>query len=222
MTRRQIRGVAAALFAALALVASCGADGGGKPAPADKKVLMDPAADQMKQEAPADFRARFETTKGAFAIAVDRKLSPRGADRFYNLVRHGYYNGNKFFRVLPGFIVQWGMNGDPEVNGVWSEARILDDPVQASNERGTVTFAKPPMPNGRSTHLFINLGNNANLDRQGFAAFGRVVEGMEVVEAINAEYGQKPDQGQIAARGNAYLEETFPNLDAILSATIDD
>lgn len=206
---------------AAAVIAGCGS---GDTANADdakkQKVLMDAASPEMKKQAPAAYNARFETNKGVFVIAVERKLSPNGADRFYNLVRNGYYDGNKFFRVLPNFIVQWGMHGDPEINKIWSESRIMDDPVLMSNKKGTITFAKPGAPNARSTHLFINYKDNTNLDRQGFAAFGQVVEGMEVVEAINAEYGQSPDQGSIAEHGNAYLNERFPNLDTILKATI--
>jgi len=153
---------------------------------------------------------------------VERDLAPRGADRFYNLVKNGYYDGQRFFRVVPGFVVQWGMHGDPEVTAVWYNARIPDDPVKGSNVRGTVTFATSGA-NSRTTQLFINLGDNSgNLDRQGFAPFGRVADGMQAVDAINAEYGQRPDQGKIHANGNTYLEEKFPNLDYIKTARIAD
>lgn len=213
------------LFAAV-VIAGCGngdaADAAKPDATETNKVLMDVDSPEMKKQAPAAFKARFDTNKGAFVIEVERKLSPNGVDRFYNLVRNGYFDGNKFFRVLPGFIVQWGMHGDPEINEIWSESRIMDDPVQMSNKKGTITFAKPGSPNARSTHLFINYVDNTNLDGQGFAAFGHVSEGMEVVEAINSEYKGTPNQGMIAEGGNAYLNEHYPNLDTILSAKIVD
>ena len=185
-------------------------------------ALMDPAGAEMTKEAPATFKARFETTKGSFVVEVERRLAPNGADRFFNLVRHGYYNGNKLFRVIPGFVVQWGMSGDPALNKVWHMARIPDDPVMTSNEPGTITFAMAG-PNTRTTQLFINYKNNAGLDGQGFSPFGRVVEGMEVVESFNAEYGGTPaaNQQNIGAKGDAFLEKNFPNLDAILTATIE-
>ena len=189
-----------------------------------KSVLMNKDSPEMKKQAPEKYKARFETGKGAFVIEVERKLSPRGADRFYNLVNNGYYDGVKFFRVSPGFVVQWGMHGDPAINAIWSEARIMDDPVATSNVKGSITFAKPQAPNARSTQVFINFKDNSFLDKMGFPPFGHVVEGMEVVEALNGEYGEAPTpkQGEIAARGNAFLNEAFPNLDTILSAKIVD
>ena len=222
---KTLRTLTTTLLAAV-VIAGCGngdsVDAGNTDATERNKVLMDADSPEMKKQAPAAFMARFDTNKGAFVIAVERKLSPHGADRFYNLVRNGYFDGNKFFRVLPGFIVQWGMNGDPAINKIWSESRILDDPVQISNKKGTITFAKPGSPNARSTHLFINYADNTNLDGQGFAPFGHVSEGMEVVEAINSEYKQAPKQGMIFEGGNAYLNEHYPNLDTILSAKIVD
>ena len=218
---RTTRIAAIAAGAALAGMTACGtpeeAGMGG-----DMSALMDPAGAEMTKEAPATFRARFETTKGTFVVEVERKLAPNGADRFYNLVRHGYYNGTKLFRVLPGFVVQWGMSGDPALNKVWHMARIPDDPVMASNEPGTITFAMAG-PNTRTTQLFINYKNNAGLDSQGFSPFGRVVEGMEVVESFNDEYGSTPasNQQRIGEEGDAFLDKHFPNLDAILSATIE-
>ena len=186
----------------------------------DKGVLMNPGSPEMTQQAPDQFRARFETTAGDFVIDVQRELSPNGVDRFYNLVRNGYYNDQRFFRVVPGFIVQWGMHGDPEVTAKWYGAPIQDDPVKSSNAAGTVTFAKTNLPNSRTTQLFINLSDNASLDRQGFSPFGTVTEGMESVQAINAEYQQKPDQQQIGNRGNKYLNKLFPNLSYITSAYV--
>ena len=222
---KTLRTLTTILLAAV-VIAGCGngdsVDAANTDATERNKVLMDADSPEMKKQAPAAFMARFDTNKGAFIIAVERKLSPHGADRFYNLVRNGYFDGNKFFRVLPGFIVQWGMNGDPAINKIWSESRILDDPVQISNKKGTITFAKPGSPNARSTHLFINYADNNNLDGQGFAPFGHVSEGMEVVEAINSEYKQAPKQGMIFEGGNAYLNEHYPNLDTILSAKIVD
>jgi len=207
----------------LLLLASCG--GGpenGGDAPATKAVLMDPQSEEMKTQAPDTYQARFETSGGTILIDVERQSSPNGADRFYNLVRNGYFDGCRFFRVVPGFIVQWGMNPDPALTATWQGARIMDDPVQISNDRGTLTFAKTGAPNSRSSQMFINLGDNANLDSQGFAPFGRVVSGMDVVDAINAEYGQQPSQQSISERGNEYLNERFPNLDYIKSATIEE
>ena len=222
---KTLRTLTTILLAAV-VIAGCGngdsVDAANTDATERNKVLMDADSPEMKKQAPAAFMARFDTNKGAFVIAVERKLSPHGADRFYNLVRNGYFDGNKFFRVLPGFIVQWGMNGDPAINKIWSESRILDDPVQISNKKGTITFAKPGSPNARSTHLFINYADNTNLDGQGFAPFGHVSEGMEVVEAINSEYKQAPNQRMISEGGNAYLNEHYPKLDTILSAKIVD
>lgn len=219
---RTTRIAAIAAGAALAGVTACGTPEEEGSMGGDMEVLMDPAGAEMTKEAPATFRARFETTKGTFVVEVERKLAPRGSDRFYNLVRNGYYNGTKLFRVIPGFVVQWGMSGDPALNKVWHQARILDDPVMTSNEAGTITFAMAG-PNTRTTQLFINYKNNAGLDGQGFSPFGRVVEGMEVVESFNAEYGSTPasNQQRIGAEGDAFLDKNFPNLDAILSATIE-
>ena len=183
---------------------------------------MDPAGKALNEQAPDEFSVRLETSAGPVVIQVTREWAPRGADRFYNLVRNGFYDEQRFFRVVPGFVVQWGLSGNPELNQVWHRAHILDDPVKQINERGRITYAKSNQPNTRTTQLFINSGDNANLDDMGFAPFGEVVEGMEVVDAINAEYGQQPSQGQVAGRGNAYLEENFPNLDYIVKAEIID
>ena len=183
---------------------------------------MDPTGEALNEQAPDEFSVRLETSVGSVVIQVTREWAPIGADRFYNLVRNGFYDEQRFFRVVPGFVVQWGLSGDPKLNQVWHRAHILDDPVVQSNMRGRITYAKTNQPNTRTTQLFINLGDNANLDGMGFAPFGEVVEGMEVVDAINAEYGQQPSQGQIGNRGNAYLEENFPNLDYIVKAEIID
>ena len=142
--------------------------------------LAEPA--KLNAKAPDRFRARFDTTEGTFIIEVHREWSPNGADRFYNLVKNGYYDGVKFFRVVPGFVVQWGIHGDPSIATTWLKATIPDDPVKESNTRGFVTFAKSGSPNSRSVQLFINLVDNVRLDKMGFAPFGMVLEGMDVVD----------------------------------------
>jgi peptidyl-prolyl cis-trans isomerase A (cyclophilin A) len=150
---------------------------------------------------------------------VTRSWAPIGADRFYNLVKHGFYNNAAFFRIVPGFIVQFGLSGDPAVNRAWKNANIKDDAVTQSNRPGTLTFATAG-PNTRTTQLFINLGNNAGLDGQGFAAFGQVSSGMDVVQKLYSGYGERPDQGSITSEGKAYLDKNFPNIDRIETATI--
>ena len=186
-------------------------------AAAGKGKLMDPAA--LKEAAPEIFKARFETSKGAFVIEVTRAWAPNGADRFYSLVKNGFFDNVRFFRVVPHFMVQFGINGDPALNNVWREARIQDDPVKESNKRGYVTFATSG-PNSRTTQIFINFGDNAGLDGQGFSPFGRVVEGMDAVDRINSASGERPNQGRIQMEGNAYLEKEFPALDFVKGATI--
>jgi peptidyl-prolyl cis-trans isomerase A (cyclophilin A) len=185
--------------------------------------FADPA--KLNTKAPESFKAKFETTKGNFTVEVTRSLAPNGADRFYNLVRSGYFNDLAFFRVIAGFMCQFGIHGDPKVSAAWRSAQIPDDPVKASNTRGAITFATAG-PNTRTTQLFINFGDNAGLDKMGFSPFGKVVEGMEVVDKINNEYGEGaprgrgPDQGRVQMEGNAYLKKAFPNLDYIKSASI--
>lgn len=210
------------ILGAALVAAGCGSqEKVGSSARIDKGALMDPQSEAVKEQAPDQFAARFETSAGDFTIEVERDLASQGADRFYNLVKNGYYDGQRFFRVVPGFVVQWGMHGDPEITAQWQNARIPDDPVKGSNVRGTITFATSGA-NSRTTQLFINLGDNAGLDNQGFAPFGRVADGMQAVDAINAEYGQRPSQQDIGMRGNAYLEEKFPNLDYVKTASIVD
>lgn len=179
--------------------------------------FADPA--KLTAKAPETFKAQFDTTKGQFTIEVTRSLAPNGADRFYNLVKSGYFKDLAFFRVVPHFMVQFGIHGDPAVSAKWREANLPDDPVKGSNTRGAITFATAG-PNTRTTQLFINFADNTFLDSQGFSPFGKVVSGMEVVDKINAEYGESPNQGQIQMEGNAYLKKEFPNLDYIKSATI--
>jgi peptidyl-prolyl cis-trans isomerase A (cyclophilin A) len=185
--------------------------------PGPRAALLDPS--QAKAKAPATFRARFDTTRGVFVVAVTRAWAPLGADRFYNLVQAGFYDDAGFFRVVPGFVVQFGLNGDPNVNAAWEQARIADDPVKQTNAPGRIVFATAG-PGTRTTQLFVNLGNNGRLDGMGFAPFGEVVSGMDVVQAIYAGYGQTPDQGLITMRGNGYLKGQFPRLDFIRKNTI--
>ena len=169
---------------------------------------------------PDSFRVLFETSRGNFTIEIKRSLAPIGVDRFYELVQNGYFTDVRFFRVVPGFIAQFGMHGDPKTNATWMSSTLMDDPVAESNKRGTIVYATTPRPNTRSNQFFINFGDNAMLDAQGFAPFGHVVEGMAVVDAINAEYGESPDQPRIEAQGNAYLSDAFPRLDYIKSAKV--
>jgi peptidyl-prolyl cis-trans isomerase A (cyclophilin A) len=187
------------------------------PAPSTPDLT---APSKLTEKAPDTFKVRFDTTKGAFTVEVTRADSPNGADRFYNLVKSGYFKDIAFFRVVPGFMVQFGIHGDPKIAGAWREANIPDDAVKSSNTRGMLTFAKTGMPNSRSTQLFINFGNNTFLDGQGFSPFGKVTDGMDVVDKINSDSGERPDQMRIQTEGNAYLKKSFPNLDYIKSATI--
>jgi len=186
-------------------------------------ALHDPS--RATEQAPDRFRVRFETTKGPFVVEVTRAWAPRGADRFYNLVRAGYYDDVAFFRVIEGFMVQFGIHGDPRVNAAWRVARIPDDPGTQSNRRGTVTYAMAG-PDTRTTQLFINFKDNASLDSQGFAPFGRVIEGMAVVDSLYSGYGEGaprgmgPDQGRAQAEGNAYLRGSFPRLDLVKTARV--
>lgn len=168
------------------------------------------------EQAPESYKVQFETSAGNFTVEVTRKWAPVGADRFYELVKKDFYKECRFFRVVPGFMVQWGINGDPAIQKNWRDAKIKDDPVVASNQKGFITYATSG-PNSRTTQMFINYGNNSFLDGQGFAPFGRVIEGMDVVEKINPKNGERPDQGAMQMQGNAYLQQQFPDLDHIKS-----
>jgi peptidyl-prolyl cis-trans isomerase A (cyclophilin A) len=193
-------------------------------APVTANRLLTPAA--LNAKAPETFKAKFDTSKGVFVIEAHRDWAPIGTDRFYNLVRAGFYNNQRFFRALAGFMVQFGMSGTPAVQKVWNANawNLKDDPVKQSNKRGYVTFANAG-PNSRSTQLFINLVDNTFLDPEGmhFAPFGQVVEGMEVVDMLYTGYGRQnvPDQQRITNEGNAYLMKEYPKLDYIKTAIIE-
>jgi peptidyl-prolyl cis-trans isomerase A (cyclophilin A) len=179
--------------------------------------LLNPAS--LKARAPAVFKAKFTTTAGDFVVEVHREWAPLGADRFYNLIRYGYFTNAAFFRVVPGFVVQFGLSADPAVNKVWKTASIQDDPVIQSNKRGNLVFATAG-PNTRTTQLFINYADNARLDGMGFAPFASVVEGMDVVDKIHSAYGESPRQDLITEQGDAYLKANFPAIDKIKLARI--
>ena len=171
--------------------------------------------------APPEYKVRMQTTKGDVVILVHRDWAPIGADHFYELVKMGFYDNNGFFRTVPDFIVQWGMNGDPKVNRDWSEITVKDDPPKVSNKIGTVVFAQTSDPNSRTTQLFINLGDNSkSLDAQNFTPFGEVIQGMDNVMRITMQYREEPSQTAIGETGNAYLEEHFPHLDYTKKLTI--
>jgi peptidyl-prolyl cis-trans isomerase A (cyclophilin A) len=170
-------------------------------------------------QAPAVYRVNLDLTKGPVVVEVTRADAPEGADRFYNLVKDKYFDGARFFRVVPGFVVQFGLAADPAESKKWN-INIQDDPVKQTNARGTLVFAATSQKNSRSTQLFINLADNARLDGMGFAPFGKVVSGMEFVDQINPEYRENPDQEQITKEGNAYLQKEFPRMDYIKTARI--
>jgi len=178
-----------------------------------------PAAAITTETAPATYRVNLDTSRGPVVIEVTRADAPIGADRFYNLVKAKYFDGARFFRVIPGFMAQFGIAADPATTKAW-DVPIQDDPVKSSNVRGTLTFAATSSPNSRSTQLFINFGDNARLDSQRFAPFGKVVSGMENVDQIYSGDGERPDQSRIESEGNAYLEKEFPRLDYIKTARI--
>jgi peptidyl-prolyl cis-trans isomerase A (cyclophilin A) len=186
--------------------------------------LTNPSA--AKATAPPVYKAKFVTTKGDFVVEVHRDWAPLGADRFYNLVKMGFFNDTAFFRTVKGFMVQFGINGDPAVNTAWRPAHIQDDPTgKQSNTKGMVTFAMGG-PNTRTTQVFINYADNSRLDSMGFPPIGKVISGMDVVDAIEGMYGEGapqgrgPSQGRIQQEGNAYLKAQFPKLDYVKSASI--
>ena len=208
--------------ASMLLATACAASAAAPKAP-EPNPLLDPA--KLEATAPDVYRVAFDTSKGPFVLEVHREWATLGADRFYNLVANRFYDDVRFFRVVSGFMAQFGLSGDPAVNAAWDDATIADDPVVQSNTRGMVSFAMAG-PNTRTTQLFINLVDNVRLDRMGFAPFGKVVEGMEVVDALHSGYGEGaprgrgPRQDRIGAEGNVYLTTEFPELDFIRTARI--
>jgi peptidyl-prolyl cis-trans isomerase A (cyclophilin A) len=197
---------------------------GGDPPKDGNHPLFHP--EKATETAPDQYKVKFETTKGDFVVEVHRDWAPLGADRFYNLVKLGFYDGVKFFRAVDGFMVQFGINGDGRVNGKWMSADIKDDPPKQSNKRGFITFAMAGK-DSRTTQVFINYSDaNVRLDSGGFAPFGQVVDGMNVVDSLYKGYGEGaprgrgPDQGRIQSEGNAYLEKSFPLLDGVKTAKV--
>jgi peptidyl-prolyl cis-trans isomerase A (cyclophilin A) len=205
------------LLLAPALALALSACGGSKSSV--PQALLDPA--KLTAKAPQTFTTTFDTTRGTFEIEVHRAWAPHGADRFYNLVQNGFYDGVEFFRVVPGFVVQFGISPYPTVSAAWRNAAIPDDPVTTHNLRGGVTFASAG-PSTRTTQVFINLGNNARLDTSGFARFGTVTKGMNVVDQLYSGYADEPSaqQGQIEANGNDWLAQNYPKLDSIKTAKV--
>lgn len=188
-----------------------------RPAASAGPSLLHPAS--LTAKAPAEFKVAFTTSAGNFIVLVHRDWAPLGADRFYNLARRGFFTNASFFRVVPGFVVQFGLNANPAVNKVWDQAKIQDDPVKQSNKRGTLVFATAG-PNTRTTQLFINFADNGGLDGRGFAPFAEVVEGMETVDKIYPGYGEQPSQDLITAQGDAYIAKNFPKIDKIKFARV--
>lgn len=223
---RKRRAATAVLLATALIAAACGGDSDARPEA--QRQALNPlfTPKRLTERAPETFRVRLETSVGDVVIQVHRAWAPLGADRFYNLVANGFYDDTRVYRVLDGFMAQFGMNGDPRVNMAWRNAIIVDDPVTRSNTRGRVSFAKGG-PNSRTTELFINFRDNASLDERGFAPVGEVVEGMDVVDRFHAAYGDGPPRGegpyqaQVQAQGNAYLDVSFPELTRILSAKVE-
>jgi len=220
-----MRSVVALLFVAstamIAAQAPRPAAPAAKPAAAPNR-LLNPAA--LTAKAPDLFKVKFDTTKGPVILELHRDWAPKGVDRFYNMVRAGFFSNVRFFRVIPMFMAQFGVNGDPAVNTAWEKVRLTDDPPNGQkNVRGMLTYGTTGQPNSRGTQLFINYKDNSYLDAQGFVPIGQVVEGMEAVDMLNAEYGSAPQNNQqrIAAEGNKYLVANFPKLDYIKTATIE-
>ena len=189
------------------------------PTPAPNAALMHPAS--LTAQAPASFKVKLTTTKGDIIVQVTRAWAPKGADRFYNLVKNGFFTDAAFFRYVSGFIVQFGIPADPKVASVWQSANITDDPVTQDNAPGTLVFATAGKDT-RTTQLFINLADNTRgLGPQGFAPFGKVTQGMDIVSKLYSGYGESPNQGLVQSQGKAYLDKNFPKLDSIKSATIE-
>ncbi len=193
------------------------------PAPAQTAAPANPTENksmEMPAEAPATFRVQFECTNGTFVIECTKAWAPIGAQRFYDLVREGFYDGAAFFRVVPGFVVQFGLAADPKATAKWKSNTLKDEPVLESNKEGYICFAKSSLPNSRTSQVFISLADNARLDGMGFAPFGKVIAGMDVVRKITPKYGEQPNQGMITMEGAEYLKKNFPDMDGIKKATI--
>ena len=216
------------LLGTILVLASCGQSD-------NRQALMDPTSAAMNQQAPDEFKVEFSTSKGKFVVLVHREWAPIGADRFYNLVRNGYYDDQRLFRVVPGFVVQFGIHGDPEIAKLWfshpqlnpkyhNAVKLKDEPVKQSNKRGTITYAKGG-PDSRTTQVFVNLNDNSrSLDGLGFSPFGEVIEGFENVEAFYGGYGDQTLRrtGEILQQGNEFLAKKYPKLDSIQQARIVD
>jgi len=221
--RRRMRALIALTLSVLG--ASCQSDSGGSGGAASS-ALTKPDKTALASPAPDSFKVAFETSKGNFTVMAHRNWAPHGVDRFYHLVQLGYFDDARFFRVLRGFMAQFGMNGNPRVTATWEPLTIPDDSVKQSNVRGMVTFAAGSAPDTRSTQLFINYADNRNLDGMRFAPIGQVVDGMSVVDSLYADYGEGapdgsgPSQERLASEGNAYLTKNFPKLDFIKTARI--
>jgi len=187
----------------------------------EKNPLLDPKDPAVNQTAPDVFKVKLVTSKGDVLLEVHRDWAPKGADRFYNLVNAGFYDECRFFRVIDNFMVQFGLNGDPSVSAAWKNAKLEDDSVNESNKRGYVSYAMAGK-NTRTTQLFINYKDNSRLDGMGFSPFAKVIEGMDTVDMLYSSYGENPPevQGSIQSIGNSYLQEKYPKLDYIKSATV--
>jgi cyclophilin family peptidyl-prolyl cis-trans isomerase len=224
---RGARSFAAVLIAGSLLACTTGTRAQTTAIPADARAaLLDPAHTFWSTRAPDTFRARFETTKGSFVLEVFRSWAPIGADRFYNLIRSGFYDDSRFSRVVDGWIVQWGIPSDPQVGAVWRKQGMPDDSVRQSNVRGTFAFAMTG-PGERTTQVYISLRDNSRQDAQGFAPFGRVVQGMDVIEKLHSGYGEGSGGGMRAGKqgplfegGNAYIDQNYPLLDKLIRARI--
>jgi peptidyl-prolyl cis-trans isomerase A (cyclophilin A) len=216
------------LISSIFLTAGCGKKEAAKQEAISKisNKILNPDPAELNQPAPAKFQVKFETSKGDFVVEVYRDWSPHGADRLYYLAKNGFYDDVRFFRVIAGFMAQFGYHGDPKVIQAWQNLTIPDDPVKESNLRGYVSFAKSQLPNSRTTQLFINYVNNSRLDGYGFAPVGKVIEGMDIVDQLYNGYGEGapsgngPSQALIQQGGNEYLNKNFPNLDYIKRALI--
>ena len=212
---------------AASVLVACSGDEAPSGEGLQQAILLDPTHSEWSAPAPDTFLATFQTSRGPFVIEVIRAWAPIGADRFYNLIRHGYYDDARFHRAIPGFITQWGVAGDPGVTAVWYGRGMPDDPGIASNERGTIAFAFTE-PGTRSTQVYISMADNSRLDVQGFAPFGHVVEGMaSVVDSLYSGYGEtsgggvrQGEQHRLIAEGNEYLDSSFPLLDRLLRVAI--